>query len=580
VNITVNPNPIVTATANPNPICLGDNANLHASSNLTACSFNWDNGLGAGNNHIVSPTNTTTYTVTVISTNACETTADLTVVVNPNPTITINASANGVCEGEVVWFNVQSDIPGTAYLWNTGNNSNVVQYTMNTSSYYSVTGTSPSGCQDTDSIYITVYPNPIVNINPIDTSLCPNESVDLTAITNAQQALFLWNNGSVNQTINVSPAQTSQYTVTVTDQHGCDASSISNVTMRPEPTIIFKPDIAILCDGDSVTINLMGAVDYLWSPSTGLSVDTGSFVVASPNTSISYQVYATDQFGCTTIDSIPVQVNPLPDVKFSADINTGCENTVVNFINESSGINQYFYWDFGDPASGQNNTSTYPDPVHIYTSAGTYDVQLIVVSEHGCESDTMYPNFIEIYKNPIAMFTRTADMVNMDDPTVGVMNESIGAVSWEWDFGDPSSGSNNYCVNMDYVYHTYSEVGNYYIKLKAVSEHGCIDTTENHIVVLDTWNFYVPNAFSPNGDGINDKFYGIGTNIDETAYRMEIYDRWGKKVFETTDYKESWNGKVQGKDGEPQIGVYNYMISVRGMTGEERQYVGSVTLIQ
>jgi hypothetical protein len=61
---------------------------------------------------------------------------------------------------------------------------------------------------------------------------------------------------------------------------------------------------------------------------------------------------------------------------------------------------------------------------------------------------------------------------------------------------------------------------------------------------------------------------------------MEIYDRWGKKVFETTDYKESWNGKVQGKDGEPQIGVYNYMISVRGMTGEERQYVGSVTLIQ
>ncbi len=181
VTVTVHPLPIITVTANPSEICLGESSDLTVSSDIPGTTFSWSNGLGTNPNVTVSPTTTTTYSVTGTTPEGCTGTTEVTVTVHPLPNITATATPTEICLGESSNLMVSSDIPGTTFNWSNGlgTNSNLT-VSPTTTTTYSVTGTTPEGCTGTAEVTVTVHPLPNITVTATPTEICLNESSELT----------------------------------------------------------------------------------------------------------------------------------------------------------------------------------------------------------------------------------------------------------------------------------------------------------------------------------------------------------------------------------------------------------------
>lgn len=124
----------------------------------------------------------------------------------------------------------------------------------------------------------------------------------------------------------------------------------------------------------------------------------------------------------------------------------------------------------------------------------------------------------------------------------------------------------------------FGDTGTYKVLLTATGNNGCQDTIAQKVVVLPDFAFYIPNAFTPNGDKVNDTFIGYGVGVSK--FTMYIFDRWGNKIYETNSLKEPWDGKVSGGKEMAQIDVYVYHMIVRDVFLETHTYTGHFTLIK
>jgi gliding motility-associated-like protein len=155
---------------------------------------------------------------------------------------------------------------------------------------------------------------------------------------------------------------------------------------------------------------------------------------------------------------------------------------------------------------------------------------------------------------------------------------SVGATTWDWDFGDGNFGS-----GIDPT-HAYNSPGTYDTWLYVEDDFGCRDSTSVRVVINQLFTFFIPNSFSPDGDNINDIFIPKGTNVDEDRYMMRIYDRWGKLVFENTDINEGWDGSINGlsmHEEEMISNVYSYYFHVyERNTDIDYEYRGTVIIVK
>jgi len=152
-------------------------------------------------------------------------------------------------------------------------------------------------------------------------------------------------------------------------------------------------------------------------------------------------------------------------------------------------------------------------------------------------------------------------------------NLSDGAADYLWNFGDSSTDSVSYTLNPS---HTYITDGAYTVTLIAMNQQGCADTTDQRIPVAPDFQFYYPNAFTPNGNGGNDVYRAYGVGIK--TYRMTIFNRWGEQLFTTTDITEGWDGMYKGHLVEG--GVYLCLFDLEGYHYEEKHYPATITLIR
>jgi gliding motility-associated-like protein len=186
------------------------------------------------------------------------------------------------------------------------------------------------------------------------------------------------------------------------------------------------------------------------------------------------------------------------------------------------------------------------------------------------------PSLIQVRPNPISDFNLSSTNLDEFNPTVELTNISIGANSYHWNFGDGTFNTQYNPPN-----HTY-ESGNYTIVLTVENQFGCIDSSYQSINIDPVFTFYIPNSISPNGDGINDIFYGKGTGYTEVT--MHIFDRWGLEIFNETselgpsDIRPYWNGNLKGV--ECPIDVYVYQFFVKDIFGRSHLYRGHVALIR
>ncbi len=238
-----------------------------------------------------------------------------------------------------------------------------------------------------------------------------------------------------------------------------------------------------------------------------------------------------------------------------------CYGTTVNFYDESDIWPDSWEWDFGDPVSG-NNTSVDQHPLHDYSGPGDFIVTLFV--SEGCQQDTFYTDTITIYENLIL------GELNLGDDGVLCMNQTAtispeplpNGTSYLWNTGETTQSI------------TVDSVGVYSL---TIQNGYCSESDEIELAPCPI--VYIPNAFTPDGDGINDVFYIYGEGIREMD--LYIYNRWGEEIFHSDDQSIGWNGLDKNGNGKPvQIEVYPYLLVYRGLGTDYFKKIGHVTVIR
>ena len=569
--LTVNSLPPASA-GNDDAICLNLSTTLSASGGV---GYVWAPTTGLSNpniaNPVASPTVTTTYSVTVTDASGCSATDNMVLTVYPLPAANAGNNAS-ICLGTSTTLNASG---GTAYIWSPAgslNNANIAapiaNPTVNTT--YTVTVTDANGCTLTDDVAISILSLPPASAGS-NTAICKGQSTSLTA---SGGTAYVWDVGGNTATVSVHPDTTTTYTVTVTDGNGCSQTDNVVVTVNYPPPANAGTNVSI-CIGESGTLNASGGINYHWSPATGLSNPDIANPVATPASQTTYTVTVTDANTCSATDDVVVSIFPPPVIVFTADVYNGCEPLLVHFFDSTAQSLQSWLWDFGDPASGAMNNSTQQNPAHLFQTPGTYSVSLTVVTTDGCQKTIVYNNIITVYPNPIAAFTPDPTFGSIEYPYISFTDGSVGASSWFWNFGDPST-STNFSTLQDPT-HKFSTEGNFLITLTVESQYGCVDSTSGIIRILPAYSIYIPNAFTPNSDGINDFFQAYGTNIAE--YKMYIFDRWGEIMYEADDINKGWSGRSTKTYEALMQDVYVYKIIAKDIFGKEHKYIGRVTLL-
>jgi gliding motility-associated-like protein len=212
----------------------------------------------------------------------------------------------------------------------------------------------------------------------------------------------------------------------------------------------------------------------------------------------------------------------------------------------------------------------------IYSTAGTYSTSYY--TSNYC--DSIYTLNLTVHPTPEAGFHASKNIVFEDDATIYFTDESVEAISWLWDFGTENAFDNSSLQNPVFAF---SETREYIVWQYVENIQGCTDSVSAFIHVRPIVTLYVPNAFSPNGDGLNDEFSLIGRNVDPGFFSMRIYDRWGKLVFTSNDINITWNGKVMGSNIIAPVGVYIWIIEYSELYSNNNYFynkTGTVTLIK
>jgi gliding motility-associated-like protein len=533
------------------------------------------NGLAAG-----------TYNVLVTDANNCL--ANVSVVVTGVPGNLSSAMAQtnetcfGSCDGTAT-CNLNGGQGPYAYQWSANANNQITQTASNLcSGTYTVTYTDANLCSGTDTVTITSPPAVTANALAAPATICIGQSSTLTGTgaggTGAGYT-YTWTPVGTGNTaaVVVSPGVTTTYTVVVNDGNGCpSAPATVTVTVNPVLNVNLAAAPPAVCAGSPSTLTAAGnggnggPYTYSWLP-VGTAGNTTTATV-TPTVTTTYTVILSD--GCSPNDSafVTVTVNPNPVAGFSGTPTTGCAPLCVNFITPNNPSWVTCSWNFGDNTTTVNNFF----PSHCYNNPGCYDVTFTVTDANGCTGTITMTNYICVSSNVVAQFSASPQPTDIFNTNLTFTDLSIGSpVTWHWDFGGLDTSN---VQNPSYFFPN-DIAGCYDVILVANNAANCPGVDTMKVCIDPNYVIYFPNAFTPNGDGINDGFIGVGEGISK--YEMWIFDRWGNMIYYTDDINKPWDGKVAGKSGEiVQQDVYVWKATVVDVFGRKHKFIGDVSVIK
>ncbi len=581
ITITVNPNPVVTITPAVTTLCVGSSDTLTANG---AATYLWNPGTGlsatSGNVVIANPVVSTIYTLTG-NTLGCAGSTTITVTVNPLPLVTLNP-INDVCLHDVPFVLTQGTPAGGVYTGPGITGTDIFDPALAGTGIHILTYTYTDNnlCVNEDTQTIKVKPNPVMTVTPNMSYICRGTSVSLVA-TGANN--YAWSpaatlSASTGSVVVATPLTPSTiYTVTG-EINGCTASVEATVQTYTTIPVSVTPEVESICPGGSVTMTASGALHYVWQPPIGLSSNIVPTVVSTPDVTTTYTVLGTDADGCTGSATGTVIIYPESIIEFSAMPHEGCTPMNVDFeyLPDSMLDMNTLHWDFGDMDTAAD-VSNQPSCSYIYTSQGNYIVVLTATSVHGCHAEGR--DTIIVYQTPEAGFYPHPDIARLDEPEIFFYDQSNNAQHWYWDFGDPASIDSNYSFDHNTSHH-YSDTGTYLVMHVVTNIYDCADTVYQTVKIINPFYFWVPGAFTPNGDATNNVFMGQGVGFREEDFSMVIYDRWGELVFKTNDPYQPWDGIKAGANIKCPAGVYVWMIDITEENTVHHKMKGTVTLIR
>ena len=280
---------------------------------------------------------------------------------------------------------------------------------------------------------------------------------------------------------------------------------------------------------------------------------------------------ARDEFGCEADTVREIDYFPVPAfLSASVDADQPCSPALVGFRQNIDLFTDDYdiFWDFGN-----GDTSGEIDPDYRYETPGTYDIYLSATSPFGCFVDTSFVVPLRVRPSPVSDFLIDPPTADIREPTVRYYDESTEAVSWQWFFDSVGTSRE---VDPEF---TFPDTGLYRTTLIVSHLSGCLDTSSQLLRVEPFASYFLPNAFTPNGDGDNEVFVGVSYSRLISDFEMRIFNRWGEIVFETRDIDEGWDGRNRRNGGDAPPGVYLYVVDYTDHTGDHR-LEGFSTLIR
>lgn len=598
INLNVFAHPVITLQSDTPELCENNHVfQLSLSTNLPSAQYNslstWQGGSSNDTIFNVQFASSGNYKVraTVTTIHSCIDSAQVSLQVLPHPVAAIGIqSADSQClDDNRFELKNQSTFSGTYTLnWESGD---ATQYsTTDFSHSYGSEGSytvmliaeSNKGCKDTANQLLIVHPKPQASFTLNQALQCiKNQSFSgnsTSVIGSGTIVQYIWDFGdgstSANHDFNgKSFASAGDYVITlyVESDKGCLDTSTALITVAPNPVAKFSINDSVQCQGENAFVfsNLStisnGTLNAFWdfgngnaststNPSTVSYADTLWYVV---------QLRVTSDQGCT--DSISRQVKVLPGPVASFNGGNLCAGESFRLSHPGAAGTQ-IQWDLGNGLTSGDNPWDL-----VFPLAGSFDVTLYLTGSNACSDTATYPAAIVVHPKPLAQFEATRSGSDGLQTFFGTRNQSLGATSYFWSFGNAQSSSETEPQI------TYNDTGTYEIVLIARNDENCTDTAIQWVFASPEISVLGVNAFSPNGDGLNDMFRISGIEVAREYY-LRIFNRWGETLFESSTPAQGWNGEYQGNP-VPE-GHYFYQLRAISLDGQSLNSNGLVKLIR
>lgn len=509
------------------------------------------------------------------------------------PVVTISEE-DTLCEDNPIINFVYNVEPSSSIItWNGGDNNGGFNPLGNLGDNNISLSADNNGCESSDQITVHVLPRADATIKPIG-PFCASVggAVQLKSVSGQYGT---WSGIGVTDSekgvFDVQVAGPGVFEIRHEIAGRCDDwdTVLIEVIGTPDPTI--NP-VAAVCPG-SDPIQFTAASDGgIWA-GDGIDQNTGVFTPETPGV---YNINYVITKPCLAIGNYKFEVLEIPETDFSVAPRTGCVPLEVTFMDESEEVPSQSTWDFGN----SQFSNEVGNVNQTYESVNCFDVTLTNIFANGCKSEKTLTDAVCSHPIPEANFNWNPTVLDVEKNRAVFENlSSSDAEVFLWSFEDTLRKVNeSMVVPTDYnsanpiVDFNSTNGGTIMAKLKVINEFGCEDSIEKPITILDKFSLFVPNAFTPNNDGLNDEFYPVGRNLAGEGeyypgddYEFRIYNRWGTLIWMSETPGEGWDGTVtelSPTSGEvAQIDVYVWRLFVRDpFTGDKHLKVGRVSLIR
>lgn len=567
--IQVIPVPVLSITPSAPQLCLGESTPLVVGNTAGLTNPQWSPPIGLScincTNPTAAPSATTSYQFTALVANGCTASANVLVEVNQVPQYQF--PNNIICVGDSLMLNLITDTT-VSYTWTSvppGFSSNEAQPIVAPSQNTTYLLNMENGCTVPAQLAVQVIQSGNLMVSDHDT-VCAGVSAQLTA-SGSYPGTYIWSNGVTGQVNPVSPAQTTTYTVIYSyplSNPVCQVTDSVIIGIQGEVAQVIFPADTLLCPGEGLSLNSIATpgATYSWS-SSPMIFSSGEAIPAVffPEESATYTV-TTTLGNCTVNYEVEVTVFN-PQLEVSEDFSI-CSGVPFN-VSADAFLTGDYLWNPG---------GTSPTFADTLSSSAQYTLQFEYGD--GCTAldtvnVTVLPNFmLRIVTDPDTNRIALGESILLDAFVPGL---NVDDFSFEWleDNTDPVGNTQQITVTPVSSESTVTYV------VTVVSPSGCIQTEAITFTIVPP-TIKVPNAFTPNGDGANDDFGLVEVEGGATIEKMEVYSRWGQKIFASNEPKARWDGSIDGKPAPSD--VYVYIIFWRAGDGALMVEKGEVTLLR
>ena len=575
------PPPVLAGTITNSPYqpCASVNtgtASILLSGGSGAQNYTWTGPTGVQTNSLATGLGAGNYTVTVVDEITFCSLTD-TFVIGPPPSalsVAFSPGSPSVCVGSSVILSAMASggtpiLPlGYTYSWTSGpsTNSYLAVPTITGNSIYTVTIEDGNHCTLSFTVPVNVVTNPILTV--FGAEVCYGSPAVISA---SGAATYVWSgpNGFSATTAqaaiplanNIMPVV---YYVLGTGLNTCTTLATAEVSTLPLPVAQASLTARACVNGVAHFVGT-GGISYAWQGPFNFSASLQNFsaTIGNPGMAGIYTLVVTDENGCKGSTTANLIVDPAPQGGLWSSNPQRCVPFCSDFKLASTTSISGTSWDI----NGQTFTA---DPFnYCFTSPGDYRLIGSFTDYNGCKSTI--PFIISAYPLPNADFTYQPEQP-IENEEMQFTSTSIGPdlKNWSWYFGTNTEYRNSYSA----ASHLFPDAGIYPVALVIKNKWGCEDTVVKAITVAEDFQLFVPNAFTPNADAINETFLVVGRGVK--MFSMLVYDRWGEKLFEGNDISRGWDGRFKGEDCKSD--VYIWKIRVTGFNGKEKTMTGSVLL--